>query len=167
MYQTSPMEKFNKNNPFIIIAKRKYDNITDDIQDFGKDFLLLIFIQSIISLLCTGFCAYLASVTGKDIIITIPLVSALIIIIQSFTWREQAAYFVTLHPAMKEFERLCNLEVNDILVLNNEDIMACIQGLYQLHGELITTKKYYTNFQKFYIFIESLVTIWIMYVAIF
>ena len=38
-YNPSPMENFNRKNPLIIIAKKKYDKIVDSIQEFGRNFL--------------------------------------------------------------------------------------------------------------------------------
>lgn len=145
MYQTSPMENFNKNNPFIIIAKRTYDTIMDTIQEFGKACIKATILNLSMLLILLGVNIYTMIINPSRIILsTITIILTITInVLLVYSYRRRIAYFITRHSTMKEFERLSNLQVNDILALNNEDILRCINGLHSLHGELTATMRYY------------------------
>ena len=144
MYQQTPMVNFNKNNPFIVIAKRKYDQILDSIQLFGSRCIRNMIINIIILLITItlgGIYIYKENTYILIIISVFLLIFFDILCILLF--RRKIKYFMTIHPNMKEFDRVSSAEVNDILTLNNEDVLKCVNGLYELHGELTATIKYY------------------------
>lgn len=156
MYQTSPMEKFNKSNPFIIIAKKSYDSIIDSLQAFGKDCIKATIVNFLMWAVLTTSQIYIITTDISYIYkgIVIIVVTLLINIFLIYAYRKRIGYFITMHTAMKEFDRLSNLEVNDILALNNEDILKCINNLYTLHGELTATIRYYHVFLPLYALVQ-------------
>ncbi len=144
MYVRSPMEKFNSSNPFIIICKKKYDEIVDLLQLFVKKSIKSIIINSIIGLITFIAYWYVLYLTrynqAKPLII---MIFILIINILSAIWiKNKIVYFLSKHPQMQEFSRISELEINDILALNNEDVLKCSNGLYEIKGELLATIKY-------------------------
>lgn len=158
MYQTSPMENYNKNNPFIVVSKKKYDTIVDDIHLFGKSCIkwnIILIICWIINVAISVF--YI--VYNKDYLhcLSIIILLAIGIIISILLFRRDIKYFMISHPKMKEFDRISALEVNDILALNNEDVLKCLHGLYELHGELNATIKFYKILYDFYLAFEIVV----------
>lgn len=158
MYQRSPMENYNKNNPFIVIAKKKYDAIIDGIQSFGRDCIRISVINFIIWLILVCLQNYIAFVTANYIIANFVISITLAInALTIYRYRKRIEYFISAHPSMQKFDKLSALEVNDILILNNEDILKCVHGLYELHGELKATKDYYDLFLKLYIVTELFV----------
>lgn len=158
MYQTSPMENFNKNNPFIVISKRKYDKIVDDVHTFSKNCIRWSIIIIAIWLIEASIATFFFINNKIDLfhLITIPLL-AIYIIITVFVFRRKIKYFMIIHPNMREFDRISSLEVNNILALNNEDVLNCLHGLFELHGELIATTKYYNMIFNMYLAIEIIV----------
>ena len=168
MYQMSPMENFNKNNPFIVVSKRKYDKIMDDIQMFSANCIR----DSIINLAIWLFNLILGIIYIYNTNDYIFLSSAIIILLifnllNMYQFRRKLKYFISLHPNMKEFDRISSLEVNNILALNNEDVLKCLHGLYELNGELISTKRYYHIGLIIYGLIESVIAIIICLKIIF
>ena len=156
MYIQSPMENFNRNNPFIIIAKKLYDNIIDLVQEFSKDIIqfyimngivwILSAILGVTSLVLKTYIPYLIFVIGMLVIF----------IIVANRWTNAIHYFMTDHFAMKEFDRISAMQVNDILTLNNEDILNCVQHMHELRGELVATKKYYIIFMTICLVVQVL-----------
>ena len=148
------MENFNKSNPFIVISKKKYDSILDDIQLFGKSCIKYSFINILLYLcifIVSGIYLYLNS-SDINKIVSVLVINIFIIIINIifiYHYRRKIKYFISEHPNMKEFDRISSLEVNDILALNNEDVLKCLNGLFELHGELKSAREYYSIFLKF------------------
>ena len=157
VYQTSPMENFNKNNPFIIIAKRTYDTIFDTIQEFGKTCIKATILNVSVWIILVTAYVYLMITKPSEIIGAILMIvfTAVVNVVSIYSYRKRIAYFITMHHTMKEFERLSNLQVNDILSLNNEDILKCINGLHSLYGELTATVRYYHLLMPAYTLIQT------------
>lgn len=147
MFHESPMVNFNKNNPFIMIAKRRYDHILDDIQIFGADCIRFTIINSIINIIDIGLGIVLIWYNIKYFIpMVVYLVANILLnILGIILFRRKAKYFMSSHPQMQNFDKISSMEVNVILTMNNEDILKCVNGLYELHGELTATRKYYKS----------------------
>lgn len=143
MYSSSPMERYNKNNPFIIIAKKTYDKIVDKLQLMGKECIIVSIVNIVLLILFIASRCILV-INNDSLMLSVILILALLVIniLSIYHYRSQIAYFISLHPAMKEFDRLSKLEVNNILSLNNEDILNCVHAMHTLYGELIATTKY-------------------------
>lgn len=160
MYQRSPMENYNKNNPFIIMAKRKYDDIIDTLQLFSKDCIIMSTVALILWIFMMLIQFY---IIAKNIFfpnIQIKIILVLITNIAIFySYIKKIKYFMYKHPSMQEFDRISSLEINDILALNNESILKCINSLYELYGELVAVKKYYSTLIKVYIVVEIIFVI--------
>lgn len=160
MYKTSPMESFNKNNPFIIIAKRKYDNIVDLIQAFSKNCIKGFIINTILCILINIFLVIKTVIIHDNYwLYGISVVFIIGIFLSIYLYRRKIRYFMALHPNMKEFDKISELGVNDILALNNEDVLKCVNGLYELEGELYATKNFYSLTLKVYVVVEIIVLV--------
>lgn len=155
MYIESPMEKYNKNNPFIIVAKKTYYSIIDGIHDFTKMCVKFIIPSIILSVIFIVFNLY-AIFINIDTIFGNAMMVFLILnnFIFWYTFRKKINYFISKNAAIQEFSRLSELEVNAIIALNNEDLLKCTYGLYELRGELTATAKYYRIILEHYIFWE-------------
>lgn len=143
MYHKSPMENYNKNNPFIIIAKKTYDLIVDRVHAFSKECLKMFIINAILSVIAITL-AILYIIFSKCYFLSI--VIGLIVslnVMSYFRFKRTVRYFMVEHPSIVEFSRLSELEVNNILSLNNEDLLNCIHGLHMIRGELTCTRAYY------------------------
>lgn len=143
MYQKSPMENFNKNNPFIIIAKKTYDILIDNIHKFSKECIKWNIINAFIALFV--FITQIYAIAQQRFILPVfvIIISIFVNICSYICYLKRIKYFIVDHPSIKEFDRISALEVNNILVLNNEDVLKCVHGLYQEYGELLATIKYY------------------------
>lgn len=152
MYIKSPMEKFNSNNPFIIVCKKTYDNIVDTLQLFVKESIRLIIINLIIFIILAILYIYMFYLSRyMDIyLLLIFILCGTINIFTALCINHKIKYFLSLHPSIQEFCRISELEINDILVLNNEDVLRCSEGLHEVKGELNTTSKYYKRILIFF-----------------
>ena len=162
MYIESPMEKYNKNNPFIIIAKRLYYSIIDNIHDFTKMCITFTILNIIISLTYVAINLYgIFSNVIFNVESAIVLMSIIVInnFILWYKFRKKINYFISNNEPITEFARLSELEINAIIALNNEDVLKCIYDLYELRGELTTTVKYYRIALEQYISFELILTI--------
>ena len=147
-YIQSPMERFNKNNPFVILSKKKYDTIVDTMHDFSKSSILRLGISSVLVIVMTivSFIDYfLAKSSGITLMLSGASISSVIILLIYRELKRKISWFFQNHPCMREFERISKLEVNDIIALHNEDILNCLNGLHYLEGELRTEKNYFTK----------------------
>jgi hypothetical protein len=141
------MENFNKNNPFIIIAKKVYDNIIDLTQDFSKSCIKSSIIVLILYIIIIPFYAYNMFINiGYIFSISVMIGLLMLNMFMIYKYKLRIDYFINSSTTMKEFSRLSELEVNDILTLNNEDVLKCVHGLYELRGELKATTKFYKNY---------------------
>ena len=52
--------------------------------------------------------------------------------------RKLIAYFLKEHDAMLLFDKVSNMQMNEILTLNNEEILDCIFKLENMKGEMDT-----------------------------
>lgn len=162
MYQKSPMEHFNKNNPFIVISKRKYDSLIDNIQLFSSKCIRGSLINGLIWIMCIIVsCVYIYF--KKDYIFPTIIISILLIInvVIIYRYRKKIKYFISDNINIKEFDRISALEVSSIIALNNEDVLKCLHGLYELHGELNATKDHYQVLLEMYGLVELAITIFI------
>jgi len=161
------MEKFNKNNPYIIIAKKVYDSIIDKIQIFGKLCVLSTIIFIIAQCIITSV-LIINMIFNKQYLFNIIAIIILFLSHVSYiiSIRNKIQYFISSSPAIKEFSRISELEVNDILALNNEDVLKCVHGLYELRGELTTTNKFYNFMFYVNIGIEVVLLIFIIIILL-
>lgn len=160
MYLKSPMENYNKNNPFIIIAKKAYDSLVDNIQIFGKRCISYTVSILLVWTLFAIVEMYNMYITKSYVIGIIKIASfALINIGMVYNYRKKIEYFISGSPAMQEFSRLSKLEINDILALNNEELLKCVYGLYELRGELKATTRYHYSYFAIHILLGILVII--------
>ena len=151
MYLKSPMENFNKNNPFIIVAKKVYDRLIDEIHLFSREYIRILIINGTISLIAIGLMVYtfINSLYSSLylIVAVIMLVGTIMIMMMNLLiyskFRKIVKYYMGYHPALIEFSRISKMEVSDILSLNNEDLFNCVNRLYEAYGEFSATKKYY------------------------
>ena len=158
-YIQSPMERFNKNNPFVILSKKKYDTIIDMMHDFSKKSILRLVIAAII----TGITTILSVIDyifvkspGTTIFWFGVIISSALILLTYRELKRKINWFFQNHPCMQEFERISKLEVNDIIALHNEDILNCLNGLHYLEGELNSETKYFVKTINIIIIIESI-----------
>ena len=144
-YITSPMEKYNKNNPFIIIAKKQYYTVIDSIQDWTKDYIFHLMIELVLLLsgIALSIYMYIKSNESLIFIVSVNILLSAAILLLYIRFKRKIRGYLHEHSSMKEFDRLSKLEINEILTLNNENLFECIHGLYQIYGEIIKEHFYY------------------------
>lgn len=136
-YIQSPMEQFNKNNPFVIIAKKTYDTIIDIIHSWTRDYIKQSITIVILYLISSGIVLYSSLYVKLDIdIIFYNIILLIVNIVNIFSYRKKISYYLYEHPSTIAFDTMSKMEINEILVLNNEQMLECIYGLKELHGEL-------------------------------
>lgn len=135
-YTTTPMENFNRKNPFIILLKKRYDAVNDLLQDTAS-ILIKNIIFSIISLFIYSIFCINSIIIFNSFIMIIPLIIYIAIIIPMvLTYINRIQFYMKKHPSMIEFDKLSNLQMNEILILNNEDIMNCLYNMNIMYGEM-------------------------------
>ena len=72
-----------------------------------------------------------------SIIILLILIYAFFILL-ILRGRKLIAYFLKEHDAMLLFDKVSNMQMNEILTLNNEEILDCIFKLEYMKGEMDT-----------------------------
>ena len=159
MYMKSPMENYNKNNPFIIIAKKTYDTIIDTLHNFTKLYIRNIIIIGLICAISIGVNIFTFCFTLNYPNIIASVLSIVSFLLLYFGFKRELAYFINGNQAMMSFEKLANLEVNAILTLNNEDILNCVNTLYSLLGEIRACIRYFKYFSVAIIVLNIVVTI--------
>ena len=140
-YNPSPMENFNRKNPLIIIAKKKYDKIVDSIQEFGKNFLRSLIFSITFTIISMLVMFFLFISKKYDVSLSIFILLILIyafFILLILRGRRLIAYFLKEHDAMLLFDKVSNMQMNEILTLNNEEILDCIFKLENMKGEMDT-----------------------------
>lgn len=132
------MENYNKSNPFVIMAKNKYYEIIDLIQSISSAWILrgIIEIFYIFLLTAIGLLLHLNYIIGWLLFFGILL--ALDFANKYLTIRE----FLVNNKTMQDYDKLANLEVSEILSVNNEQMMASINSLFELSGSLKTTREF-------------------------
>lgn len=143
MYIESPMENYNKNNPFIILAKNRYHDIISQIHQFTAHALSGMITYTII-------CAIYVAINivgyygfGMKSYRFNCVWACLFILFYFVKFKEKLKYFMRDNEAMQEFEALSSLEMSDILTLNNERVMNNVNQLYSLSGELKAVMEMY------------------------
>lgn len=145
-YIPSPLKNFNKNNQFVIIAKTQYYKSVDELHTLTKD--------NIMYMLRNG--AALFGVLLLQIVVTCwkkpywgfgwAFFSFLLIghIVLGLTLVRLVRYYSIDHPAIKEFTKMANMEMAEIVSTNmqHEDILLCLHNQYALEGELIRDTKW-------------------------
>jgi hypothetical protein len=137
------MENFNKNNPFIIIAKKIYDNIVDELHIFSKDCIKAFIRNGILSVIAIILLVYTAIFDKVYFLYGIIVLIGILNLLSYNRFIKTMKYYMSDHQGLQEFSRLSELEVNDILALNNEALLKCIHDLHFLRGEIAAVKKYY------------------------
>ena len=138
-FSQNPMHEFNRNNPFIILAKQNYAEIMDRIQTLARVFILRLGLSltgDILSIVAVAVYWFFMPFTDAlifTILSTIFIIGTTSLAIYS---RWVMRYYMLEHEGIKQFDRVSNLELNEILKLNEVDIINCLYGLKELSGEL-------------------------------
>lgn len=142
-YTETPMQNFNRSNPFIILAKKRYDAIIDEIQNFSKFFIKNNIRTAALLLLSIIWNLVLFYIHKINIAYTIELILFILAYIYiNFYFYHRISFYLKEHEIMKKFDELSSLQMNQILTLNNEDILNCLYGMNILYGELLSEFKY-------------------------
>lgn len=159
MYIESPMENYNKNNPFIILAKNRYHDIISRIHQFTAYALsgMLTYIIICAIYLAINIVGYYGF--GMKSHIFNCMWACLFIIFYFVKFKEKLKYFMRDNEAMQEFEALSSLEMSDILTLNNERVMNNVNQLYSLSGELKAVTEIYKIAINIAVTIISVITL--------
>lgn len=132
MYIVSPMENYNKSNPLVHLAKRKYDQITDDIHKHTKSLVELSICMVLYFLILSV--VYFVFDHIVDTWIVWYNLTFIILFIAVYLYR--ISYYSNDHQGIKTFSELSKKEMSEILIMNNEDIMNCVNLLYELHSAM-------------------------------
>ena len=152
MYIQSPMEKFNKNNPFVILAKKEYYELSDNIQEFTRLTLIhqiivgiCFIIDIILALFPTISCIKrntILSNTHIYMFLTLLIILALNILM-IINFKKILKYYLYDNEGIIDFTKISEAEVNDILALTDEDLLQCLHKLYCVKGEFKQQSKYF------------------------
>ena len=108
MYIESPMEKYNKNNPFIIVAKKTYYSIIDGIHDFTKMCVKFIIPSIILSVIFIVFNLYAIYINIDTIFGNAMMV---FLILNNFIfWYIFAKKLIILFQKMRQFKNLAGYQ---------------------------------------------------------
>lgn len=161
-YDISPMSEFNKSNPLVMLCKREYTNIINDLQNCSK-----IFLQRMIAI-GVLFLFLIAGLTVGIVLPNVPLIigaslAVLVILVMCLLYylfyRRIAMYYMHDHRGMREFDRISDLELNEILKIGHEEILNCLHGLYELKGGLEATVRFIKSIGMMLILLETLMII--------
>lgn len=138
-YHPSPMENFNRKNPIIIMVKRKYIIINNEIQNFSKNIIQC----GIYALVSTLFSILSCLIVHVDFVYYLPLFILWILMgIALYLAIKKLKYYSVGHPAINNFSKISDMQMNEILTLNNEEVFNCLIDLSTLYGELSMERKY-------------------------
>lgn len=159
MYIESPMENYNKNNPFIILAKNRYHDIISRIHQFTayalSGMLTYVIICAIyLAINIVGYYGFGIKSHSFNC-----LCACVFILFYFVKFKEKLKYFMRDNEAMQEFEALSSLEMSDILTLNNERVMNNVNQLYSLSGELKAVTEMYKIVINIAVTIISIITL--------
>lgn len=159
MYIESPMENYNKNNPFIILAKNRYHDIISRIHQFTAyalsgmlTYIIIYAIYLVINIV--GYYGF-----GMKSHVFNCVCACVFILFYYVKFKEKLEYFMRDNEAMQEFEALSSLEMSDILTLNNERVMNNVNQLYSLSGELKAVMEMYKIVINIAVTIISVITL--------
>ena len=138
-YTVNPMSQYNKNNPFVILSKQEYDKVMDTLQTLSKAFIKKAVAAVILALMFIG-----ATITSYFIfdqktfflILTITILYMVLDGIYTFYYFKIVKFYMYEHEGMMEFDKISNLELNEIQKIGNEEILLCLHKLYSLQGSL-------------------------------
>ena len=132
------MENFNKSNPFVILSKREYATIMDDIQGMTKMGLTYFLVLGILFVLKMGATVASVMLHTNDALIGV-IRCAILIAVAICQW---LYFYNTLNryqnknPQLIQFERISNSALNDVVNMSSEDVLKSLHGLYQVRGQL-------------------------------
>ena len=137
-YERSPMSEFNKSNPLVILSKREYSNIMDLLQAGSKDYVKRIIAIAVLLIFLIGETAlsifYVQEcIVPVSICVGFGIVFAIVYLIY---YRHVAILYLHKHRGMREFNRISDMELNEIIKIGHEEILSCLHGLYHLKGGL-------------------------------
>ena len=145
-YMINPMENFNRSNPFVILSKREYDSLMDDLQKTAKNGLaysiaivMILIIGIIISFVGVRSGVYTISTMGLANGISIFFTAIMIVHFYLILDRYQ-----NKNPFLIEFEKIANASFNDIVDMSSEDVLKGLHSLYRVRGQL-EIEKWYLN----------------------
>lgn len=145
---STPMSQYNKSNPLVILSKKQYSEIMDSIQAMSKRFISnSIFMACILGVFLIvevlyGILAHITYLKGLELGI-IFIILCCIGFGYFLRFRSLTDRFLHQHEAMQEFDRISNLELNDILMIGNEEVLICLHKMYELSGEIRIERKYF------------------------
>lgn len=147
VYIKSPMENYNKSNPFVIMARTKYYEIIDLIQETCSQWICRSIIDGVILVVFSILGVIFTHITHEPltyIVIWIIVFISLYILECIYKYYTMNKFLVN-NETMQNYDKLANLEVSEILSINNEQMMMCINELFELSGSLKTTKNFVDN----------------------
>lgn len=137
-YQSTLMENFNKSNPFVILSKREYATIMDDIQSMTKMGLSYFLILGILFVLKIGATVASIMLHTNDVLIGVIrcIILIAIAICQWLYFYNTLNRYQNKNPQLIQFERISNSALNDVVNMSSEDVLKSLHGLYQVRGQL-------------------------------
>ena len=155
-YDVSPMSEFNKSNPLVMLCKKEYINIMDTLQSCSKSFVERVIALGVTMLVSIGL-LILAIVTGVRWLLYASIiwicVGLIFDLLYYLYYRRSVYYYMRQHRGMIEFDRISDMELNEILRIGHEELLVCLHGIYELKGGLDVTV---TNIKVIGVFLVAL-----------
>lgn len=155
----SPMSQYNKSNPLVILSKKQYSDTMDFIQTMSRQFIEKIIVSGIlvailgILFLVYGILNHIGYYEGT-------ILGIIFVVFVGISSGYYARYyhlvdrFLHQHEAMQEFNRISDLELNEILMIGNEEVLVCLHKMYELSGEIRIETKYFSLLGVFIILLD-------------
>ena len=139
-----------------MLCKREYDLIVNSLQLCSKGFVERIIALGVAMLVSIGVLALsIVLQVNWARIVAILWISVGIVfdLLYYLYYRRSMHYYMHQHPGMREFDRVSDMELNEIVKIGNEQILDCLHGMYELKGGLDVT---ITNIRVIGVFLVAL-----------
>lgn len=146
-YNANPMSQYNKSNPFVMLAKREYTDIMDTLQEAAKYLMkytlisVILFFFAFVAPIVYYFVCFM-SLMDMIILGSLVLVLLVLLLLFYFLYKKKLKEYIGSSEAMKDFDRISNLELNEILKISNEELLVCLHKMYSLKGCIDTEMRY-------------------------
>lgn len=128
-FEQHPMENFNRNNPYVIRAKAKYNDLSGRYED-----MMRVLVGTLLVLVLASLIALFASFA-----INFPIIGILTIIVYCGIYYLIYRYAIKntiLDPANTEIEKVTQMQLNDIMNANLEVVDNAIGIMNECLGKV-------------------------------
>ena len=132
------MINFNRQNPLIILTKKAYIDYNQNLQSTVRSTVLYSIIL-VACLIVVTFFTFGASINAGMISIIFNIL--IFVSFVAYTYRE-IRFIVSDSDLIKEFDKVSNAQLNEILALNDEEVFHCLGSMRELNATVTCLKKF-------------------------